>query len=123
LLTRQIVGSGDPPVSNDDDHLLGTGQKEIRQNDAWRMMAPFMLLICAFILGVYLLLGGRLWWFGESKTMTCPDHQVVYRIQTGDTCWDISKKFSMSLEQLEATNAELNCDALKIGRDICVSET
>jgi len=119
------VGDGEPPSANDEDdsHLLGTGKKGAGQDEAWRMMAPFLLLICAFLLAVYLLLGGRLWWFGGNKLMTCPDHQQVYQVQNGDTCWDISRKAGMSLEQLESMNMDLNCDSLQIGREICIQQT
>ena len=116
----EIVGDGEPPESNDEDHLLGSGQKKALVDDAWRMMAPFLLLICVFLLGVYILLGGRLWFFGSNSVMTCPENQAVYRIRGGDTCWDISKKLGMSLQQLESMNADLDCDSLQIGKDICV---
>jgi len=118
------VGEGEPPAAEDDEHLLGTSPSSHQQpkhDYAWRMFAPFMLLICAFLLGVYLLVGGRLWFFGGSTSVvTCTPGQSLYKVQKGDTCWDISETLGMSLQQLESMNGDLDCDALKIGQQICV---
>jgi LysM domain-containing protein len=119
-----VVGDGEPPESNDDDHLLGTSKKDQPVIDpAWRMMAPFLLLICVFLLGVYVLLGGRLWWAPSDHGVTCADNQAVYQVRSGDTCWEISRRHDMSLQQLESMNEDLDCDLLKVGSSLCVKKS
>jgi hypothetical protein len=119
-----VVGDGEPPESNDDDHLLGTPKQQEQHiiDPAWRMMAPFLLLICVFLLGVYVLLGGRLWWSPTNHGVACADNQELYQVRSGDTCWDISRRHDMSLQQLESMNVDLDCDSLKIGSNICVKK-
>jgi len=120
------VGDGELPTSQDDDHLLGTNpssHQKPKQDDAWRMFAPFLLLICAFLLGVYLLVGGRLWFSGGTKSIECAPGQRLYQIKNGDTCWDISESLKMSLQQLESMNSDMDCEMLKVGQNICVVES
>jgi hypothetical protein len=120
------VGDGELPASNDDDALLGNDTTTYSQkrdtSESWRMFAPFLLLICVFLLGVYLLVGGRLWPFtgGGNSGLKCAEGQKVYTTIKGDSCWDIKSRFGMTLQELEAINEGVDCDDLQIGQQLCV---
>jgi hypothetical protein len=118
-----IVGSSDQQYEDNDDETAqfvpGTDTNDMEKN-AWRMMAPFVLLICAFLLGVYVLIGGRLWPFSGTSEPLCQAGLKPYWIKGGDTCWDIAVKYDMTLDDLLNLNKKLNCDNLKVGSGICV---
>ena len=52
--------------------------------------------------------------------MKCPNGQNVYTVKSGDTCWEIARRFDMSVPQLEGMNEGIECDRLSVGRGICV---
>jgi len=60
--------------------------------------------------------------FSSGKTIQaqCATGQVKHTVIKGDTCWDISSKYKMSLQQLETMNGEVDCDKLKVGTTMCV---
>lgn len=125
IILTSTVGDGEPPASNDDDALLGndtTYSQKRDTSDSWRMFAPFLLLICVFLLGVYLLVGGRLWPLTGSgdSGLKCVKGQSVYTTVKGDSCWDIKSRFGMTLQELEAINEGVDCDDLQIGQELCV---
>ncbi len=45
-----------------------------------------------------------------------------YSVVSGDTCWQISNRFSLTLDQFRAMNPGINCDNLQIGQSVCVKE-
>jgi LysM repeat protein len=51
---------------------------------------------------------------------TCAVDQVVYTVQTGDSCWEIADARGMSVKQLEGMNSGVNCARLQIGEKLCV---
>lgn len=106
-------------------HLLSPAHSHNtpNQDEAWRLFAPFLLLICVFLLGVYWLVGGRFWWpSGDSHQTTCASGQRLYSITQGDTCWDLARRFDMTVPQLEVINKGIDCNRLSVGADICVLE-
>lgn len=135
-LTESPVGH----APADSDHLLSDadrhdggelgGYRSPPRDDSWRYLAPFLLLICLFLLGVYALLGGGAFllpFFGGSspasslKGTACVAGQDVHVVAAGDTCWAVARGRDMSVQQLESMNGELDCDALRPGRKLCVA--
>jgi hypothetical protein len=135
-----------PAAAGDDrDHLLADadrldcgelgGYRAPPRDDSWRYLAPFLLLICLFLLGVYAMLGGGAFllpFFGGGSSPShspsssaakgpCVAGQDVHVVVAGDTCWAVARGRDMSLQQLESMNGELDCDALRPGRRLCVA--
>jgi len=131
-----------PAAGGDDhDHLLSDdrldggelgGYRAPPRDDSWRYLAPFFLLICLFLLGVYAMLGGGAFLlpsFGHSSSSAvkgaavppCVAGQDVHVVVAGDTCWAVARGRDMSVQQLESMNGELDCDALRPGRRLCVA--
>ena len=131
---RSPAGGGDAH-----DHLLTDdrldggelgGYRAPPRDDSWRYLAPFLLLICLFLLGVYAMLGGGAFllpFFRHSPPSTsakgtaCVAGQDVHVVVAGDTCWAVARGRDMSVQQLESMNGELDCDALRPGRRLCVA--
>jgi hypothetical protein len=121
---------------SDDERLDGGelgGYRAPPRDDSWRYLAPFLLLICLFLLGVYAMLGGGAFllpFFGGSSSSSqssgkaappCVAGQDVHVVVAGDTCWAVARGRDMSVQQLESMNGELDCDALRPGRRLCVA--
>jgi peptidoglycan/xylan/chitin deacetylase (PgdA/CDA1 family)/ribosomal protein S17 len=45
----------------------------------------------------------------------------TYKIQSGDTCYKIWKKYGLSEKQFKSLNSGINCNKLKKGDKVCVS--
>lgn len=58
--------------------------------------------------------GGETAYSGEN---TATDYQI-YRVQSGDTLWDIARRFSVPLEALIQHNNLANPDYLEVGQEI-----
>jgi len=84
----------------------------------YRTLFPFFLVIA-----VVLLLVWRLVLLPTHKPPPpCPERTLPYRIQSGDTCWDIVNQHNSSLEKLKNANPKTNCDKLIPGERLCVPE-
>ena len=141
-----IVSNGPQPDEEaaDDDHtesapfLTPRPATRQSQDETWRYMAPFLLVICVFLLGVWALLGGGIPGF-SSKPSTPPDQNngdgqegrppvgfecseglKGYEVVRGDTCWEIASRHSMSLERFLKGNEAVECDELAPGMWVCV---
>jgi len=94
------------------------------RDNSWRYLAPFFLLVCLFLLLVYTVVGGGLPFSGGKGLVrverTCAVGQDKYVVRKGDTCWDISKRYQMSVQQLESMNGEADCEKLTPGMKLCV---
>ncbi|MCT4593448.1 MAG: peptidoglycan DD-metalloendopeptidase family protein [Anaeromicrobium sp.] len=44
--------------------------------------------------------------------------EKIYKVQKGDTAWDIAIKLDMPLEEIEKANEDVNIERLKIGQEI-----
>ncbi|KAK7695204.1 hypothetical protein QCA50_002394 [Cerrena zonata] len=87
---------------------------------AYRTLFPFLLIIV-----VVLLLVIRLATQGHSHSGNlhlCEENGRPYRVNSGDTCWDISQKGGFSLDELIAANPGLECKLLTPSEIICLPE-
>ena len=89
-------------------------------------MRPFL----NFMMLIGLCLFGMFWFFHSAGGGTpaeegmplpnCPDTTTPYWIKSGDTCWEIAKSHSISVDDLLKENVEISCDALKPEHRICL---
>lgn len=86
--------------------------------NAYRMLLPYGLLICVFLLFVWRFLIGH---SAPPHHQSCPG-MTTYIVNEGDTCWDIAQNHGISLETLrnETINPGLNCDQLRPGDVLCL---
>lgn len=95
----------------------------VRESDrlAWRQLAPFFLIIGVFMLLVYKYITSAGTHLPTAPPpVACPDGLDRYVVHTGDTCWDIARTHQWTVDELVATNKEVDCDKLQIGRELCV---
>ena len=81
-------------------------------------MFPFFVLVGVFLLAVFYLLPSA-----KSSSLECPQRTEVYRVRTGDTCWDIAKQHGVTVQELANANGfsgGLDCERLLAGQAICV---
>jgi hypothetical protein len=52
--------------------------------------------------------------------VVCAVGQDKYVVKKGDTCWDVAKRYGMSVQQLESMNNEADCERLDVGMRLCV---
>jgi len=87
-------------------------------NEAWRYLSPFLLLICVVLLGV--------WWLismpvtSPRSSITCQEGAEAYIIKSGDTCWAIAENRGISVELLQGMNKGLECEKLAVGQIVCI---
>ncbi|RYP75485.1 hypothetical protein DL771_002370 [Monosporascus sp. 5C6A] len=120
--------SGPPPPSTLDanDHHLEALEPMAFSDDAgskpsWRQeMMPllnFLVLVGLFLLFVFWFIGGR---SSGTESTVCRDGSSRYDIQPGDTCWGIAEVIHTSVDHLLQENPALDCDALPVGKAICI---
>jgi hypothetical protein len=98
-------------------------ESEDGEEKPWRMLAPFLLLVCLALLLLFRLLnGGTASVSHPAKDFACEEHQIIYEVRPADTCWAIAQDHNMSVDQLKSINAGINCDLLKVGEKICISD-
>lgn len=85
---------------------------------AYRYFLPFLLLVIVFLLLVIAPPWKRNFGFGD--TLKCDAGTKKHRIKSGETCYELAKTFSTSVDELRRLNSDLNCDTLQIGQQICV---
>ena len=88
---------------------------------SWRMLAPFLLIVCLVPLFVFRMLGG--WSSGSGSAVApCSVGSEAVVVRSGDTCWDIAQKYGVGLDDLKGPGEdfELDCKALNVGDRICV---
>ncbi|MEW6574414.1 MAG: LysM domain-containing protein [Bacillota bacterium] len=52
--------------------------------------------------------------------VVCPPGTITYIIRAGDTCFNIARRFGVTVQELITANPGINCDALLIGQRICI---
>ncbi|CEJ80161.1 hypothetical protein VHEMI00364 [[Torrubiella] hemipterigena] len=121
-LTR--VGGSDEDDVNDTQPFLQNASAQ--PSPSWRSeMRP--LLNFGVIIGVFLM--GVIWLlYGSSSgnpvpELDCPVGSQVYRVQAGDTCWDLAQSHDATVDDLIQLNDGLDCKHLPIGQQICLPST
>lgn len=82
-------------------------------------MFPFLMIVIVVLLLVWRLVFQSSH-EGPPDAAFCSGGTHPYRVQTGDTCWDISQTRGFSLEDLLKVNQGLACDTLTPGQIICL---
>ncbi|KAK8095736.1 peptidoglycan-binding LysM domain-containingprotein [Apiospora kogelbergensis] len=106
------------------------------QKVSWRAdMMPllnFFMIIGLFLIGVFWFLhktvgtgsgseGGS--GSGGDVVLKCSADAHTYRVQRGDTCWDIAQGRGLEVDDILKENKGLECNNLEIGDLICVPTT
>lgn len=124
---RQVGHAPDPDDDNDTQPFLVSEPTHSRTS--WR--AELMpLLNFGMLVGLCLL--GLFWYLHVSASsdddgevvpeLICPDENVVYSVEKGDSCWDLAKDRGISVDDVLDLNPKLDCDTLKFGTEICLPE-
>ncbi|GJE89635.1 carbohydrate-binding module family 50 protein [Phanerochaete sordida] len=101
----------------------GAASRPVRgmNSQAYRTLFPFFMIVIVALLLVWRLVGPH---FhddsGTPQVSFCTGNTTAYRVQAGDTCWDISQGHSFSLKRLRDANQGLDCDRLTPGEIICL---
>ncbi|KAM6498864.1 hypothetical protein JOM56_006812 [Amanita muscaria] len=116
---RDLEGAGSPTRRNGYQLLPTDANKTNVNASAYRTLFPFFLLIAAVLLLVWrLVVSPNL---SAAPAKLCPKPQTTsYLVQSGDTCWDISKAHHCSVDVLKELNAKVQCDKLTPGAVLCV---
>ncbi len=81
----------------------------------------FFLLIGVFLLAVFWFLGLATRRSAAGPPAPCGS-RPAHMVWPGDTCWAIARAAAVSLDQLLAANAGLDCDRLSVGSIVCLPE-
>ena len=84
----------------------------------YRLLFPFFLIIIVVLLLVWRLIisPGLI----PVKYAKCPEGSSRVVVVAGDTCWRIAEAHGCGLEALRTLNADLVCERLMPGDQICV---
>jgi hypothetical protein len=82
------------------------------------MLFPFILIIIVVLLLVWRLIVFP--GFAPVKYSKCPEGSTRVVVAAGDTCWRIAEAHGCGLEDLKKGNANLVCERLIPGDQICV---
>lgn len=85
------------------------------KREAWRMFAPWLLLVVLFLLLVGWIISPR-----SARMIECTDGNERYTIAKGDTCFAIAEKVNIQVDELTKINPDLKCATLMPGQEICV---
>ncbi|KAJ3526320.1 hypothetical protein NM688_g8275 [Phlebia brevispora] len=91
----------------------------LSSNSPWRSLFPFLLIIVVVLLLVFRLVYPSIQQ-DTPDVVLCKGSSVGYRVQAGDTCWDIAQVNNSTLDVLLAENPGLVCEKLIPGQLICV---
>jgi len=85
-------------------------------NEAWRYMLPFFLIVSVVLFALFRFLG-----YGAAPApLVCAENSVRYLVKSGDSCWFIANEHSGKVADLIELNEGMDCSLLKAGSDICV---
>lgn len=94
-------------------------EEHVQDNtSSYRYFLPFLLLVIVFLLMVIAPPWKHNFGFGSSAK--CETGTIKHEVRSGETCYELSKKYSTTLEELKKVNPKLKCDNLQIGEGICV---
>ena len=55
-----------------------------------------------------------------AKTAACPEGSVSYTVKPGDTLWQLSQLYGVSVQRILDANPGVNADNLQVGSTICI---
>lgn len=84
----------------------------------YRMLFPFFLIIIVVLLLVWRLIISP--GLTPVKYSKCPEGSTRVAVVAGDTCWRIAEAHGCGLEVLKKANANIVCERLIPGDQICV---
>jgi len=95
--------------------------EEASNRQAMKMMLPFVLLVLVFLLALFKFLMSASADEVEPQ-VHCVDNLKKVEIQNGETCWEIAKAHSLTVDELIGLggNEKVDCEALRVGQQICV---
>ncbi|KAF5389640.1 hypothetical protein D9757_004152 [Collybiopsis confluens] len=113
--TAPARADGYQPLATDNNAPLAH-RHQVNTN-AYRTLLPFFLLI-----GVFLLMVWKLVFSYGYPTAQDPCHNATssYMVEPGDYCWKIAFAHNLTLEELERSNPDVKCDALRPGTVVCL---
>jgi hypothetical protein len=109
--------NGYTPLGHDGEHVQRHWRADLMP------LLNFGLLIGLCLLGLFWLLYLRRPAAAPFESDACGDRTFTHWIEKGDTCWAITQKYHIILDDLLAVNPNINCDALRPGRAMCVPHT
>lgn len=120
----RLTKVGESRIPEDHEPFIVSEQnKKLSWRNEMRPFLNFMMLIGLCLFGMF-------WFFHSAGGGTpteegmplpnCPDTTTPYWIKSGDTCWEIAKSHSISVDDLLKENVEISCDALKPEHRICL---
>lgn len=90
-----------------------------RNDNAYRVMLPFFLIIAVVLLLVIRLVHSSTP-SSPPQAILCPGTSQAYHVSRGDTCWDLAQSRSCTVDDILAVNEDLRCEALRPGQAICL---
>ncbi|KAH9996483.1 hypothetical protein BJV77DRAFT_987268 [Russula vinacea] len=106
---------GYAPLSGDAD---GSPHPKHSSGSPYRMLFPFFLIIIVVLLLVWRLIISP--GLTPVKYSKCPEGSTRVAVVAGDTCWRIAEAHGCGLEVLKKANANIVCERLIPGDQICV---
>jgi len=90
--------------------------------NAYRTLFPFLMMVIVALLLVLRLVAPHT--HDEDPVVTlCSGFSHAYRIEAGDTCWDIAHSRGLSVNDLLDVNPGLDCKLLTPSEIICLPES
>jgi LysM repeat protein len=98
--------------------LIVVKEQAIRKadNEAWRYILPFFLLILVVLFALFRFLGSA----AGPTPLVCAENSVRYLVKVGDSCWAIANNHGAKVADLIRLNHGTDCSLLKAGVEICV---
>ncbi|KAI0801414.1 hypothetical protein C8Q74DRAFT_489984 [Fomes fomentarius] len=90
-----------------------------RNNNAYRVILPFFLIVAVILLLVIRLVYSSTP-VNPPQAILCPGSSEAHHVVSGDTCWDLAQARGCSVEDILAVNKDLQCEALSLGQAICL---
>ncbi|KAF9535627.1 hypothetical protein CPB83DRAFT_842067 [Crepidotus variabilis] len=121
--TRGTDVEASPRRRNGDYELLTDDQDQPMAHrstvnvDSFKSLFPFFLIIAVILLLVWrLIVSPGL----STPPKKCPENTSPHWIQPGDSCWELSRTHSWTLDQFKEANPKVECDPLIPGTSICL---
>ncbi|KAK8021579.1 peptidoglycan-binding LysM [Apiospora arundinis] len=120
-----------PPYDSGEPADSWSGNQKVSWRADMMPLLNFFMIIGLFLIGVFWFLhktvgtgSGNEGSGSEGEiVLKCAAGAETYRIERGDTCWEIAQRRGLKISDLLEENEGLACDSLQIGKLICVPTT